>query len=170
LVVVVVVEEEEEEEARMAEDEWGPAAATSTRDGARDHTKLAEIDHDTFMGAAAVHLSPQLPRPGPPALSPCQPELAKGSSEQLEAATHETWVPAAAAPEVELDGWIDSFLAAAARLISLRLHDSTIPTATHKNHTQQQSALLPLLSPQDALAREGGRRRENHVSHPCADG
>jgi hypothetical protein len=146
--LVVVVEEEEEEEARMAEDEWGPAATTSTRDGARDHTKLAEIDDDTFMGAAAVHLSPQLPRPGPPALSPCQPELAKGLAEQLEAATHEMWVPAAAAaPEVELDGWIDSFLAAAARLISLRLHDSTIPTATHKNHTQQSALLPSSLSP-----------------------
>jgi len=69
---------------------------------------------------------------------------------------------------VELDGWIDSFLAAAARLISLRLHDSTIPTGTQKPHTAIRSP--PLLSPQDAVAREGGRRRENHVSHPCADG
>ncbi|CAK9204691.1 unnamed protein product [Sphagnum jensenii] len=63
----------------MAEDEWGPAAATSTRDGARDHTKLAQIDDDTFMGAAAVHLSLQLlARPSRPLSLPAG--VSQGSS------------------------------------------------------------------------------------------
>lgn len=159
----------------MPEDEWGPAAAASTRDGARNDTKLAEIDDDAFMGAAAVHLSPQLPRPGPPDLSPCQPELAKGLAS--------SWRPQhmrRGSQLLQLQQWssTDGLIPYSPQQLASSPSAYVTPPSppahtktTHSNPLSSPPALsLSLLSPQDALAREGGRRRENHVSHPCADG
>ncbi len=150
----------------MAEDEWGPAAAKSTRDGARDHTKLAEIDDDTFMGAAAVHLSPQLPRPGPPALSPCQPELAKGLAS--------SWRPQHMRSGSQLlqlqkwsstDGLIPSSPQQLASSSSTYMTPPSPPPHTKTTHSNPLSC--PPLSPRRTSQRGREKKRESCFSSMC---